>query len=93
MISAAHGRGRRLYVDREVSVTPYDDLDRALYPFSRVRNPGWNTLHVDHAVTGVGDTLNPVRPEYQVRLDRDYDHTVLLRPVTPAEARCGSPGC
>ncbi|MFD0857165.1 glycoside hydrolase family 2 TIM barrel-domain containing protein, partial [Actinomadura adrarensis] len=78
--------------DLEVSVTPYDDLDRALYPFALRRNPGWNTLHVDHAVTGVGDTPNPVRPGYQVRPDRTYTYTTVLRPVTPAEARAGMPG-
>ncbi|WP_395111237.1 glycoside hydrolase family 2 TIM barrel-domain containing protein [Actinomadura sp. SCN-SB] len=73
--------------DLEVSVTPYDDLDRALYPFALQRNPGWNTLHVNHAVSGVGDTPNPVRPEYQVRPDRTYTYTTVLRPVTPDEAR------
>ncbi|WP_433336205.1 glycoside hydrolase family 2 TIM barrel-domain containing protein [Spirillospora sp. CA-294931] len=77
--------------DLEVGVTAYDDLDRALYPFARVRNPGWNTLHVDHAVTGVGDTPNPVRPEYQVRSDRDYTYTTVLRPVTPEEAANQTP--
>ncbi|GAA4106031.1 glycoside hydrolase family 2 TIM barrel-domain containing protein [Actinomadura miaoliensis] len=76
--------------DLEVSVTPYDDLDRALYPFALKRNPGWNTLHVNHAVTGVGDTPNPVRPEYQVRPDRDYTYTTILRPLTPKEARTGT---
>ncbi|WP_433462835.1 glycoside hydrolase family 2 TIM barrel-domain containing protein [Spirillospora sp. CA-128828] len=69
----------------EASVTPYDDLDRALYPFARVRNPGWNTLHIDHSVTGVGDTPNPVRPEYQTRPDRTYTYKTLLCPLTPAE--------
>ncbi|MBO2448879.1 hypothetical protein J4573_17375 [Actinomadura barringtoniae] len=68
--------------DLEVSATPYDDLDRALYPFARVRNPGWNTLHVDHAVTGMGDTPNPVQPQYQVHPDQDYAYSVLIRPVT-----------
>jgi beta-galactosidase len=33
--------------DLEVAVTPYDDADRAAYPFALKRNPGWNTLHVD----------------------------------------------
>ncbi|TDC93801.1 glycoside hydrolase family 2 TIM barrel-domain containing protein [Actinomadura sp. 7K507] len=70
----------------EASVTPYDDLDRALYPFARVRNPGWNTLHIDHSVTGVGDTPNPVRPEYQTRPDRTYSYKTLLRPLTGKEA-------
>ena len=78
--------------DLEVSATQYDDLDRALYPFARQRNKGWNTLHVNHAVTGVGDTPNPVRPEYQVRPDRTYTYTTILRPLTPNEARTTTPG-
>ncbi|GAA2415050.1 glycoside hydrolase family 2 TIM barrel-domain containing protein [Actinomadura vinacea] len=78
--------------DLEVSATQYDDLDRALYPFARQRNKGWNTLHVNHAVTGVGDTPNPVRPEYQVRPDRTYSYTTILRPLTPQEARTTTPG-
>ncbi|TDD78968.1 DUF4981 domain-containing protein [Actinomadura rubrisoli] len=77
--------------DIEAGVTPYDDLDRALYPFARVRNPGWTTLHIDHAVTGVGDTPNPVRPEYQVRPDVAYTYTTLIRPVTPEEASAAAP--
>jgi beta-galactosidase len=77
--------------DLEVSVTPYDDLDRALYPFALRRNDGWTTMHVDHAVTGVGDTPNPVRPEYQVRANQDYRYTALLRPVDFREARAGEP--
>jgi beta-galactosidase len=87
------GRSGGLLVggDIEASVTPYDDLDRALYPFARQRNAGWHTLHVDHGVSGVGDTPNPVRPEYQVRADRDYAYTTLLRPVGAAEVRGGRP--
>ncbi|WP_242886424.1 beta-galactosidase small subunit [Actinomadura litoris] len=80
------GAGLLVGGDVEVSATPYDDLDRALCPFARVRNPGWNTLHVDHAVTGVGDTPNPVRPEYRVRADTEYGYTTILRPLTPREA-------
>ncbi|MFC5748543.1 glycoside hydrolase family 2 TIM barrel-domain containing protein [Actinomadura rugatobispora] len=78
--------------DLEVSATQYDDLDRALYPFARQRNKGWNTLHVNHAVTGVGDTPNPVRPEYQVSPARAYSYTTVLRPLTPTEARTTTPG-
>jgi beta-galactosidase len=93
MLSDGARAGLLVGGDLQVSVTPYDDLDRALYPFARQRNAGWNTLHVDHAVTGVGDTPNSVLPEYQVRPDRDYDYRVWLRPVSPAEARCGAPAC
>jgi beta-galactosidase len=33
--------------DLEVSATRNDDLDRALYPFARQRNQGWNTVPRD----------------------------------------------
>ncbi|MGW7415089.1 glycoside hydrolase family 2 TIM barrel-domain containing protein [Streptomyces sp. NPDC054863] len=72
--------------DLEASATAYDDLERAAYPHQVRRNDGWNTLHADHAVTGVGDTPNPVRPEYRVRADQSYDYTLTLRPLTPKEA-------
>jgi beta-galactosidase len=78
--------------DLEVGVTPYDDLDRALYPFALRRNDGWNTLHVDHAVSGVSETFHTVQPQYQVSGDRGYAYTMLLRPLGPAEARIGRPG-
>ncbi|MCP2164962.1 glycoside hydrolase family 2 TIM barrel-domain containing protein [Goodfellowiella coeruleoviolacea] len=75
----------------DVSVTPYDELDRAHYPFQRQRNNGWVTLHADHAVTGVGDTPNPVRQRYQVRPDQDYDHSLVIRPLNADEVRAGRP--
>ncbi|WP_184918841.1 glycoside hydrolase family 2 TIM barrel-domain containing protein [Saccharothrix ecbatanensis] len=76
---------------RDVSVTPYDDLDRAAYPFQLQRNKGWVTLHASHAVTGVGDTPNPVRQRSQVRPDTTYEYTLSLRPLTIQEARSGMP--
>ncbi|MFF0741867.1 glycoside hydrolase family 2 TIM barrel-domain containing protein [Streptomyces sp. NPDC004111] len=72
--------------DFEASATAHDDLDRAAYPHQVRRNDGWHTLHADHAVTGVGDTPNPVRPEYRVAADRSYDYTLTLRPLTGKEA-------
>ena len=71
----------------DVSVTPYDDLDRAAYPFELQRNPGWVTLHADHAATGVGDTPNPVRERYQVQQDVDHSYDLVIRPLSPAEVR------
>ena len=65
----------------ESSVTGYDGLDRAPYPHMLVRNDGWNTLHVDHAVTGVGETPNSVGEQYRVMADRAYDYTLTLRPL------------
>ncbi|WNV85981.1 glycoside hydrolase family 2 TIM barrel-domain containing protein [Umezawaea sp. Da 62-37] len=75
----------------DVSVSPYDDLDRAAYPFQLQRNAGWTTLHASHAVTGVGDTPNPVRERSQVQQDVDYEYTVTIRPLSASEARAGKP--
>jgi beta-galactosidase len=75
----------------DVSVSRFDDLDRAAYPFQLRPNKGWTTLHASHAVTGVGDTPNPVREHYQVQQDQTYDYTLTLRPLTAAEARAGLP--
>ncbi|WP_421107489.1 glycoside hydrolase family 2 TIM barrel-domain containing protein [Streptomyces sp. NEAU-S77] len=84
--SLTDGRGGGLLVsgDLEVGASAYDDLDRAAYPHLLKRNGGWNTLHADHAVTGVGDTPNPVRDQYRVKADKAYDYTLTLRPL-PAD--------
>jgi beta-galactosidase len=76
---------------KDVSVTRYDDLDRAAYPFQLQPNDGWNTLHASYAVTGVGDTPNPVREHYQVQQNVTYEYTLTLRPLTAEEARAGLP--
>ncbi|MEU0877168.1 glycoside hydrolase family 2 TIM barrel-domain containing protein [Lentzea sp. NPDC005914] len=75
----------------EVSVTQYDDIERAAYPFMLQRNKGYFTLHADHAVTGVGDTPNPVRQRSQVRPDSTYEYTITMRPLTSQEAWSGKP--
>ncbi|MCX5535829.1 NPCBM/NEW2 domain-containing protein [Streptomyces sp. NBC_00006] len=72
-------------------VTPYTDLDRAAYPFALKRNPNGNTLHLDHAVSGVSETFHTVMPEYQVRPDAEYAYSLRLRPLTGAEASTGKP--
>ena len=76
---------------RDVSVTRFDDLDRAAYPFQLQPNDGWHTLHASYAVTGVGDTPNPVREHYQVQQNQTYEYTLTLRPLTAEEARAGLP--
>jgi beta-galactosidase len=76
---------------RDVSVTRFDDLDRAAYPFQLQPNDGWHTLHASYAVTGVGDTPNPVREHYQVQQNVTYEYTLTLRPLTAEEARAGLP--
>ncbi|MGK5632772.1 beta-galactosidase small subunit, partial [Streptomyces sp. URMC 123] len=70
----------------DTSVSAHDDLDRAAYPHLLRRDQDWHTLRLDHAVSGVGDTPNPVRPEYRVRADRSVDHTLTIRPLAPEEA-------
>jgi len=77
--------------DLQVGVTPYDDLDRAQYPFALQRNPGWHTLHVDHAVSGVSETFHPPLPQYRVAADREYTYSVLLRPLSREEVSGGIP--
>ncbi|HWO64538.1 MAG TPA: glycoside hydrolase family 2 TIM barrel-domain containing protein [Umezawaea sp.] len=87
------GRSGGLLVSgaNDVSVTPYDELDRAAYPFELKRNAGWTTLHADHAATGVGDTPNPVRSRYQVRADQDYSYSLVIRPLSAQEVRTRTP--
>jgi beta-galactosidase len=77
--------------DLDVSVTPYDGLDRAEYGFQLplVRNAGWVTLHAGHGETGMGETPNSVLPEYRVPAAGPFDYEVTLRPLTAAEVRAG----
>ncbi|SDN24872.1 glycoside hydrolase family 2 [Allokutzneria albata] len=75
----------------DVAVSSYDDTDRAEYPFQRQRNSGWTTLHAGHAASGVGDTPNPLLPQYRVVADRDYRYELVLRPLARDEVRAGLP--
>ncbi|WP_370944580.1 glycoside hydrolase family 2 TIM barrel-domain containing protein [Amycolatopsis sp. cg5] len=77
--------------DLQVAVSPYDDLERAAYPFALQRNPGWNTLHVSNEVSGVSETFHPPLPEYRTRPDGEYAYSVTLRPLSRAEIRDGKP--
>ncbi|MGP3947935.1 glycoside hydrolase family 2 TIM barrel-domain containing protein [Streptomyces sp. 7N604] len=77
--------------DFSAGVTPYSGIDRAAYPFALRKNPAGNTLHLDHAVSGVSETFHSVLPEYQVQPDQEYAYTLRLRPLTGAEARTGTP--
>ncbi len=85
------GRGLLVAGDLDVSVTPYDQLDRAEYDFQLplVRNADWVTLHVEHGETGMGETPNSVLAPFRVRPDRDYEYSVTLRPLTAPELRAG----
>jgi hypothetical protein len=79
----ATGTDLDVSVDRNAA-----DRDRAQYPFL-LPEGGDVTFRVDKAVSGVGDTPVPTQPAYRVRPDAIHEQTVVLRPLTPAEARRG----
>jgi len=60
------------------SINPYENLDKAWYPFQlkRTKNP---VLNIDHQVTGVGGTPVRVRPVYRT-YPKNYEYKLLLRP-------------
>jgi beta-galactosidase len=91
--SLSDGAGTGLLVagDLSVGVTPYEDIERAQYPFALRRTPGEVTLRADHAVSGVAETFHSVLPQYRVAADREYAYSLLLRPLTAAEAVSGRP--
>ncbi|MBB4677517.1 beta-galactosidase [Crossiella cryophila] len=75
----------------DVGVSRYDDLDRAEYPFQLRRNPGWTTVSAAFQASGVGDTPAELLKPYQVRADRDYSYTMMLRPLSRGEVATGLP--
>ncbi|WP_232323709.1 glycoside hydrolase family 2 TIM barrel-domain containing protein [Catenuloplanes japonicus] len=77
--------------DLDVSVTPYDDLDRAEYDHQLplVRNRGWVTLHAEAGETGMGETPNSVLTPYRVSPTARHAYELVLRPLTGREARTG----
>lgn len=62
------------------SIDPYENLNRAWYPFQlqRSQNP---VLNIDHKVSGVGGTPVRVRPVYRTYPDK-YEYKLLIRPFT-----------
>jgi len=74
--------------DLDVSVTPYDDLDRAEYQHQLplVRNDGWTTLHAATGETGMGETPNSVLDPFRVSPTQRQRYELVLRPLTLAEA-------
>jgi beta-galactosidase len=89
--SLSDGKDAGLLVagDLSVGVTPFKDIDRAVYGFALQRTAGETTLRADHAVSGVAETFHSVLPQYRVAADREYAYTLLLRPLSPAEAATG----
>jgi beta-galactosidase len=90
-LSDGAGTGLLVGGDLSVGVTPYEDIERAQYPFALRRTPGEVTLRADHAVSGVAETFHSVLPQYRVAADREYAYSMLLRPLSPAEGRSGRP--
>ncbi|MEV4640935.1 glycoside hydrolase family 2 TIM barrel-domain containing protein [Actinoplanes sp. NPDC049548] len=76
---------------RDVSVTAYDDLDRAEYDHQLplVRNRGWVTLHAEAGETGMGETPNSVLAPYRLSPTSPYTQELVLRPLTRREAAAG----
>ncbi|MBM0232814.1 NPCBM/NEW2 domain-containing protein, partial [Micromonospora sp. STR1_7] len=77
--------------DLDVSVTPYDDLDRAEYDHQLplVRNNGWVTLHAEAGETGMGETPNSVLEPFAVSASEPHHQELVLRPLTSTEVRAG----
>ncbi|GAA3960587.1 glycoside hydrolase family 2 TIM barrel-domain containing protein [Actinoplanes auranticolor] len=75
----------------DVSVTAYDDLDRAEYDHQLplVRNKDWVTLHALAGETGMGETPNSVLAPYRLSPTRPYSHELVLRPLTRTEVAAG----
>jgi beta-galactosidase len=71
----------------DVSVTAWDDLDRAEYDHQLplVRNKDWVTLHAEAGETGMGETPNSVLAPYRLAPTAPYSHELVLRPLTGAE--------
>lgn len=75
----------------DLSVTAYDNLDRAEYDHQLplVKNKDWVTLHALAGETGMGETPNSVLAPYRLSPTRPYTQSLVLRPLTAAEARAG----
>ncbi|MGJ7905446.1 glycoside hydrolase family 2 TIM barrel-domain containing protein [Actinopolyspora sp. H202] len=63
-----------------VSADRYSNAERTDFAH-QLREDPFITLHVSDAVTGLGDTPNPVRDKYRVRADRPHTYSVVLRPT------------
>jgi beta-galactosidase len=75
----------------DVSVTAFDDLDRAEYDHQLplVRNKDWVTLHAEAGETGMGETPNSVLAPFRLSPAQPYSHELVLRPLTGAEVADG----
>jgi beta-galactosidase len=60
------------------SVTPYQNIERAVYPF-QLKEGNELTLNIDYKITGVGDTPVPVLPKYRT-YPINYNYSIILIP-------------
>ena len=66
-----------------VSVTPYSNVDRALYAF-QLQETGALTVNFDHKVSGVGGTPVNARPAYRTYPQR-YSYSIRFKPYNSNE--------
>ncbi len=66
--------------EMNVSVTLFDNWDRARHPFQLLKC-GAVIVNLDHQVTGVGDTPNPVLPQYRT-YPQAFEYSVKMAPFS-----------
>ncbi len=69
--------------EMNVSVTPFNNLHRACYTF-QLKRSGTTIVNLLHRVTGVGDTPNPVLPQYRTFPIAD-GYSIRLKPFLNKE--------
>lgn len=80
--AALSGSGGGLRVSGDslaVAADRFSNAERTDFPWQLRRDP-FVTFHVSKAVTGLGDTPNPVLDRYRVRADQPHSYSVTLRP-------------
>ena len=60
----------------DFSAVPYYNLDRANYTYQLFRDD-FSRIKINYGMTGVGDTPNPVMPQYRV-YPKIYSNTLLI---------------
>ncbi|MGE5432311.1 MAG: glycoside hydrolase family 2 TIM barrel-domain containing protein [Syntrophomonadaceae bacterium] len=63
----------------DFSAVPYYNLDRARYLFQMFKN-NFSSFNLNYGITGVGDTPNPVMPQYRV-YPQVYSNRITITPV------------
>lgn len=65
--------------DFNFSAVPFYNLDRARYTYQLLSN-GNSIINLSYGINGVGDTPNPVLPEYRV-YPRVYMNDIIIKPI------------